>query len=88
MLPHGASLVAPTVKNLPAMQETWVQSLSWEDPLEESVATHSSILPWRTPVDRGAGWLVFGVTRSRTRLSAHTHNIKFTILTILNIQFQ
>ena len=42
------------VKNLPAMQETWVQSLSWKDPLEEEMATHSSILAWRIPMDRGA----------------------------------
>jgi len=39
--------VAQTVKNLPAMQEIWVQSLSWEDPLEEGIAIHSSILAWR-----------------------------------------
>ena len=39
-----ASLVAQTVKNVPAMQETWVQSLGWEDPLEKGMATHSSIL--------------------------------------------
>ena len=38
-----------TVKNLPAMQETWVQSLVWEDPLEKGMATHSSILAWRIP---------------------------------------
>ena len=44
-----ASLVAQLVKNLPAMQETWVQSLSWEDPLEKGKATHSSILAWRIP---------------------------------------
>ena len=44
-----ASLVAQMVKNLPAMQETWVQSLSWEDPLEKRMATHSSILTWRIP---------------------------------------
>ena len=44
-----ASLVAQTVKNLPAMQENWVQSLGWEDPLEKEVATHSSILAWRIP---------------------------------------
>ena len=44
------------VKNPPAMQETWVQSLSWEDPLEEGMATHSSILAWRLPMDRGARW--------------------------------
>ena len=43
----GASLVAQTVKNPPAMQETWVPSLGWEDPLEEGMATHSSILAWR-----------------------------------------
>ena len=41
------------VKDLPAMWETWVQSLGWEDPLEEGMATHSSILPWRIPTDRG-----------------------------------
>ena len=57
------------VKNLPAMQETWVRSLGWEDPLEEGMATHSSILGWRIPMDRGV-WqaAVYGVTKSRTRL--------------------
>ena len=44
-----ASLVAQLVNNLPAMWETWVQSLGWEDPLEEGMATHSSILAWRIP---------------------------------------
>ena len=44
-----ASLVAQLVKNLPVMQETWVRSLGWEDPLEEGMATHSSILAWRIP---------------------------------------
>ena len=44
-----ASLVAQLVKNLPAMRETWVQSLVWEDPLEKGKATHSSILAWRIP---------------------------------------
>ena len=42
------------VKNLPAMQETWVQSLGWKDPLEDGMATPSSILAWRIPMDRGA----------------------------------
>ena len=42
-------LVAQKVKNLPAMQETWVQSLGWEDPLEKEVATHSGILTWKIP---------------------------------------
>ena len=59
-----ASLVAQTVKNPPAMWETWVQSLGQEDPLEEGMATHSSILAWRIPTDRGA-WLA-KVAKSRT----------------------
>ena len=42
------------VKNMPAKQETWVRSLSWEDPLEQGMATHSSILAWRISTDRGA----------------------------------
>ena len=44
-----ASLVAQLVKKLPAMRETWVPSLSWEDPLEKGKATHSSVLAWRIP---------------------------------------
>jgi len=44
-----ASLVAQTVKNLPAIWESWVQSLGWEDPLEKGKATHSSILAWKIP---------------------------------------
>ena len=68
--PNMCFLVAQTVKNPHAMQETWVQSLGWEDPLEEGMATHSSILAWRIPMDRGA-WraTVHGVTKSWTRLS-------------------
>ena len=65
-----ASLVAQMVKNPPAMQETWVQSLGWEDPLEEDMATYSSILDWRIPMNRGAWWAtVHGVAKSQTRLS-------------------
>ena len=65
-----ASLVAQTVKNPPVMWETWVQSLGWEDPLEESMATHSSILAWRMPMDRGAWWAtVHGAAQSQTGLS-------------------
>ena len=52
-----ASLVAETVKNPPAMQETWVQSLGWEDPLEEGMATYSSILAWRIPWTEEPGGL-------------------------------
>ena len=60
-------LVAQMVKNLPAMRETWVRSLGWEDPLEEGMATHSSILAWRIPKDRGA-WraAIRGVSESDT----------------------
>ena len=67
---HTASLVAQVVKNPPTMRETWVQSLGWEDPLEESTTTHSSILAWRMSMGRGA-WraTVHGVTKNRTRLS-------------------
>ena len=64
------SLVAQLVKNPPAMWETWVRSLGWEDPLEEVMAAHPSILAWRIPMDRGA-WRarVHGVTKSWTGLS-------------------
>ena len=52
------------------MLETWVQSLGWEDPLEEGMATHSRILAWRIPMDRGA-WqsIIHGVAKSWTQLS-------------------
>ena len=69
-LPYSwASLMAQMVKNLPAMQETWVQSLSQEDPLEKGMATHSSIPAWRIPATRGV-WqaTVHGVTKSQTHL--------------------
>ena len=61
-----ASLAAQTVKNPPAMRETWVRSLGWEDPLEKGMATHSSILAWSIPMGRGA-WraTVPGVARSQ-----------------------
>ena len=65
-----ASLVAETVKNPPAMWETWVWSLDWEDPLEVGMTTHFSILAWRIPMDRGAWWAtVHGVAKSWTQLS-------------------
>ena len=68
-----ASLVAQMVKNLPTMWETWVQSLGWEDPLEEGIANHSRILAWRIPMERGS-WraTVHGVVKSQTWLSAWT----------------
>ena len=48
--------MAQIVKNLHSMQEAWVRSLGWEDSLEEGMATHSNILAWRIPMDRGAWW--------------------------------
>ena len=62
-----ASLVAQIVKNLPAMQGTWVRSLGWADLLEEGMATHSSIFACRIPMDRGA-WqaAAHGVAKNRT----------------------
>ena len=62
-----ASLMAQMVKNPPAMWETWVRFLGWEDPLEEGMETHFNILAWRIPMDGGA-WraTVHGVTKSQT----------------------
>ena len=54
-----ASLVAQIVKSLPAMQDTWVQSLGQEDPLEKEMATHSSILAWKIPWTEEPGGLQF-----------------------------
>ena len=54
MVKHRASLVVQMVKNPPRMQETCVQSLGWENPLEKGTTTHSSILAWRMPMDREA----------------------------------
>jgi len=68
--------LAQMVENLPAMWETWVPSLDWEDPLEKGMAIHSSMLVWRIPrfpsfsLDRGARWAtVHGVAKSWTWLS-------------------
>ena len=78
----GASLVAQTVKNSPALQETWVQSLGQEDPLEKRMATHSSILAWRTSMDRRT-WraTVHGIAKSWTQL----RNSIFTYRYIVNV---
>ena len=62
------------VKNLPAMQETCFGSLCWENPLEEGMATHSSILAWRILMASGVWWAtVHGVKESQTWLTLHTH---------------
>ena len=67
LLINVQSLIAQLVKNLPSIQETRVRFLGWEDPLEKEMVTHSSILAWRIPMDRGA-WqaIVHGVAVSRT----------------------
>ena len=67
-----ASPVAQSVKNLPAVQETRIRSLGWEDPLEKEMATHSSILAWKISwtEDRGAWWAaVLWVTKIQAQLS-------------------
>ena len=74
---QGDSQVVPVVKHLPVNAED-IRNMGWEAPLEEGMATHSSILAWRIPIDRGA-WraTVHQVTESQTRLkqlSAHTHS--------------
>ena len=70
-----ASLIVQTVKNPPAMQETWILSLGWEGPLEEGVATHSSILAWRIPGTEEPGGLQSLGSQSRTSLSDHKYII-------------
>ena len=65
----GVSLIAQTVKNLPAMQETPVRFLGREDPLEEGMATHSSIFAWRIPWTEEPGGLQSMGLQSQTRLS-------------------
>ena len=65
------------VKHLPAMWETWVQSLGWEDPLEKETATHSSTLAWKIPWTEEPGRLQsMGVTKSRTQLSDFTFTFR------------
>ena len=68
-----ASLIAQSVKNLPAMQETWVQFLGWEDPLEKEMATHSSILAWRIPWTEEPGRYNPWGRKSQTQRLNHYH---------------
>ena len=72
------------VKNLPVMQETRVRSLGQEDPLEEGMAIHSSILAWRISMDRGA-WqaAVHGVAKSRTHLSDRASTVAVCLFEIV-----
>ena len=63
-------MLTQSVKNLPAVQETQIPPLGWEDPMEKEMTTHSSILAWRIPMDRGAWWVtVHGISKSQTQLS-------------------
>ena len=84
-----ASLVAQMVKNLPATQETWVQSLGWEDPLEKGMATHSSILAWKIPWTEASGGLqsmglqesvMIEILTYTDTLEAFANNWKLTLL--------
>jgi len=74
-LSESTFLVVQMVKNPLVMQEIWVGSPGWEDPLKEGMATHPSILAWRIPMNRGAWWAtVHGVTESdMTERLTHTH---------------
>ena len=83
----GASLVVQMVKNLPAMQETCVQSLGWEDPPEEGMTTHSSILSWRIPQTEEPGRL-HRVTKSQTQLSNSAHSIHTAVARIISLYLQ
>ena len=78
--PGGWSF-SSVVKNLPAMQDMWVWSLCWEVPLERKMATLSSILAWRIPMDRGA-WraIVHGVAKRQTQLTLTLHTSTLPLL--------
>ena len=75
------SLVAKTVKSLPAVQETWARSLGQEDSLEERQATHSCSLAWRIPWTEEPGrlYIVHGIAKSQTLLSANTFTHKSVV---------
>ena len=73
--------MAQLVKTPPAMQETWVQFLGWEDPLEEGMAIHSRVLAWRIPIYRGAWWTIVHVVAKLDKteqLSTHSDVWIFT----------
>jgi len=89
-LTHKASLVVQMVKNLPAMQETQVQSLGGEDLLEKEMATHSSILAWEIPRTKEPGGLQsMGLQRTTEQLThthTHTHTHIFSLLKVYYIE--
>ena len=74
--------MAQTVKNLPAVRETWVQSLGWEDPLQKGMATHSSILAWRIPWTEEPG----GLQSMGLQRIGHDSETKHTTHKIIYIQ--
>ena len=74
-------LVAQTGKNLPVMQETWVQSLGWEDPLEKGMATHSSILAGKSYGQRSLA-TVHGVKKELDMIEQLTHTNKYMVIII------
>jgi len=87
LLSTCACLVAQMVKNLPAMEETWVQSLDWEDPLEMEMATHSNILAGRILMNRGAWWaVVHGVAKEPDieRLTLTEHIAKVSLWKVMD----
>ena len=79
----GTSLVAQTIKHLPTMQETWVQSLGWEDALEKEMATHSSILAWNIPWTEEPGRLQS--TGSQRVRHDRVASLSFLFFPILNL---
>ena len=83
------NFLTQTVKNLPVMQETQVQSLGWEDSLEKGMATYSSILAWENPMDRGAWWAtVHGSQRVRHDWANSAFTTSFSGLNRVQIQTQ
>ena len=85
-LPCGASLVTQRIKRLPAMRETRVRSLGWEDPLEKEMAIHSSTLAWRIPWTEEPGWLQStGSQRVRHDwVTSLTHSLPY-LVTVLSL---
>ena len=84
-----ASLVVQTVKNQPAVQDTWVGSLGWEDPLEKGMAAHSSILAWEIPWTEAPGGLqLMGSQRVRQDWATFTHILCFYILSFLGVRLR
>ena len=87
----GASMVAEMVQNLPTMQETWVRSLSREDPLEKGMATHSNILIWRIPLTEEPGGTVHGVAKIwpwLTERLTYTYLLKTSISCSKELKFE